>query len=177
MTIDKLATQGRRVYSTLAGRQYSEIAMLRNETLRSMFASKENYKHKKQIIANIKGVRYIDDSKSITTNSTWFTFETIGTSVIWILEIKDNTVDFSSLANSVKEKVHTLIIVGENNQRTTKLFHGLTNLIQVNNLSEAVKMAYYFANEPDVVLYSPANGREEDIENNANRFLQLVNEL
>lgn len=177
MTIDKLATQGRTVHSTLAGRQYSEIAMLRNETLRNMFGSKENYKHKKQVIANIKGVKYIDDSKSITPNSTWFTFETIGNPVIWILEIKDNTVDFSSLASSVKEKVHTLIITGENNQRITKLFQGLTNLIQVNSLSEAVKMAYYFANEPDVVLYSPANGNEENIETNANRFLQLVNEL
>ena len=121
MTIDKLATQGRRVYSTLAGRQYSEIAMLRNETLRSMFASKENYKHKKQIIANIKGVRYIDDSKSITTNSTWFTFETIGTSVIWILEIKDNTVDFSSLANSVKEKVKDDIYQIKNGEFLTKI--------------------------------------------------------
>lgn len=177
MTIDKLATQGRTVHSTLAGRQYSEIAMLRNETLRNMFGSKENYKHKKQVIANIKGVRYIDDSKSITPNSTWFTFETIGNPIIWILEIQDNMVDFSSLASSVKEKVHTLIMVGENNQKITKLFNGLTNLIQVKDLSNAVKMAYYFANEPDVVLYSPANGKQESVENNAERFVQLVNEL
>ena len=75
MTIDKLATQGRTVYSTLAGRQYSEVSRLRNETLRSMFGSKENSKHKKQVIANIKGVKYIDDSKSINPNSTWFSFE------------------------------------------------------------------------------------------------------
>ena len=53
MTIDKLATQGRTVHSTLAGRQYSEIAMLRNETLRNMFGSKENYKHKKQFTFHI----------------------------------------------------------------------------------------------------------------------------
>ncbi|MEE0889149.1 MAG: hypothetical protein U0L22_03560 [Bacteroidales bacterium] len=177
MTIDKLATQGRTVHSTLAGRQYSEIAMLRNETLRNMFGSKENYKHKKQVIANIKGVRYIDDTKSITPNSTWFTFETIGNPIIWILEIQDNMVDLSSLASSVKEKVHTLIMVGENNQKITKLFNGLTNLIQVKDLSNAVKMAYYFANEPDVVLYSPANGKQESVENNAERFVQLVNEL
>lgn len=177
MTIDKLATQGREIYSTLAGRQYSEIARLRNETLKSMFASKENYKHKKQVIANIKGVKYIDDSKSITPNSTWFTFETIGNPIIWILEIQDNMVDLSSLASSVKEKVHTLIMVGENNQKITKLFNGLTNLIQVKDLSNAVKMAYYFANEPDVVLYSPANGKQESVENNAERFVQLVNEL
>jgi UDP-N-acetylmuramoylalanine--D-glutamate ligase len=151
--------------------------MLRNETLRNMFGSKENYKHKKQVIANIKGVRYIDDSKSITPNSTWFTFETIGNPIIWILEIQDNMVDLSSLASSVKEKVHTLIMVGENNQKITKLFNGLTNLIQVKDLSNAVKMAYYFANEPDVVLYSPANGKQESVENNAERFVQLVNEL
>jgi UDP-N-acetylmuramoylalanine--D-glutamate ligase len=177
MTIDKLATQGRTVYSTLAERQYSEVSRLRNETLRSMFGSKENSKHKKQVIANIKGVKYIDDSKSINPNSTWFSFETICNPIIWILEIDDVNESFVSLTNSVKEKVHTLIIVGEKDNSISKIFNGLTNLIQVNNLSEAVKMAYYFANEPDVVLYSPANGKEENIEYNANRFLQLVNEL
>ncbi len=177
MTIDKLATQGRTVYSTLAGRQYSEISRLRNETLKSMFASKEAAKHKKQLVANIKGVKYIDDSKSITPNSTWFTFETIGNPIIWILEIDDENANFLSLTNSVKEKVHTLIVVGEKNNSMSKIFSGLTNLIQVNNLSDAVKMAYYFANDPDVVIYSPANGCEENIEDNANRFLQLVNEL
>ncbi len=177
MTIDKLATQGRTIYSTLAGRQYSEISRLRNETLKSMFASKDEVKHKKQVVANIKGVKYIDDSKSITPNSTWFTFETIGNPIIWILEIEDETANFLSLANSVKEKVHTLIVVGGRNNSLSKIFSGLTNLIQVNNLSDAVKMAYYFANEPDVVLYSPANGCEENIEDKANRFLQLVNEL
>lgn len=177
MTIDKLATQGRTVYTTLAGREYSEISRLRNETLKSMFASKETNKHKKQVIANIKGVKYIDDARSINPNSTWFTFETIGNPIIWILEIEDSTEDFFSLTNSVKEKVHTLIIVGEKNNKVTKIFNGLTNLIQVNTLSEAVKMAYYFANEPDFVIYSPANGKEENIDNNANRFVQLVNEL
>lgn len=177
MTIDKLATQGRTIYSTLAGRQYSEISRLRNETLKSMFASKDEVKHKKQVVANIKGVKYMDDSKSITPNSTWFTFETIGNPIIWILEIEDETANFLSLANSVKEKVHTLIVVGGRNNSLSKIFSGLTNLIQVNNLSDAVKMAYYFANEPDVVLYSPANGCEENIEDKANRFLQLVNEL
>ena len=177
MTIDKLATQGRTIYSTLAGRQYSEISRLRNETLKSMFASKDEVKHKKQVVANIKGVKYIDDSKSITPNSTWFTFETIGNPIIWILEIEDEAANFLSLTNSVKEKVHTLIVVGGRNNSLSKIFSGLTNLIQVNNLSDAVKMAYYFANEPDVVLYSPANGCEENIEDKANRFLQLVNEL
>ena len=63
MTIDKLATQGRTVHLTLAGRQYSEIAMLRNETLRNMFGSKENYKHKKQVI------EWSQTSRLITHNS------------------------------------------------------------------------------------------------------------
>jgi UDP-N-acetylmuramoylalanine-D-glutamate ligase len=81
------------------------------------------------------------------------------------------------VVNLVKEKVHTLIIVGERDNKVSRVFNGLTNLIQVSNLAEAVGMAYYFANEPDVVVYSPANGSEENIEYNANRFLQLVNEL
>lgn len=177
MTIEQLATQGREIYSTLAGRQYTEVSRLRNETLKSMFASSDSFNHRQQLITTIKGVKYIDDSKSINTNATWFTFERTGNPIIWILEIEDLEASFHSLISQVKEKVHTLIVVGEKDNKASKTFSGLTNLITVSNLSEAVKMAYYFANEPDVVIYSPANGNEENIEKNANRFLQLVNEL
>ncbi len=178
MNIEDLAVQGRRkIHGNLAERTYSEVARLRNTTLRNMLLDSQTLRHRNEVIATIKGVEYIDDSKSITPNSTWFTFERTYSPIIWILELTNNVGDLTSLADSVKQKVHTLIIAGERNAAVQKTFSGLTNLIQVNDLEEAVKTAYFFANEPDVVIYSPACGNGENVERNGERYYKLVNDL
>lgn len=177
MNIEDLAVQGRKIYGNLAERNYSDMIRMRNETLKNMLLDKRALQHKNQIVANIKGVDYIDDSKSIKPNSTWYTFELTSSPIIWILELGSEVDDLTSLIDVVKQKVHTLILTGEQNAAVQKAFSGLTNLIMVNNLEEAVKTAYFFANNPDVVIYSPANGSEDKIDLNGQRFLKLVNDL
>jgi UDP-N-acetylmuramoylalanine-D-glutamate ligase len=93
------------------------------------------------------------------------------------LDPSEGIKDLTCLIGEVKQKVHTLIIVGEDIANVKKTFVGLTNLIQAANLEEAVKTAYFFANEPDVVIYSPASGSEEQVDINGKRFLRLVNDL
>ncbi len=178
MNIEDLAVQGRKtIHGNLAERTYSELTRMRNETLQRMFSDSRALKHRNQVIATIKGVNYIDDSKSITPNSTWFTFERTNNPIIWILELTTNVKDLSSLIDAVRQKVHTLIVAGEKNPAVQKTFSGLTNLIQVTNLEEAVKTAYFFANEPDVVIYSPACGEAIKIEENGERYSKFVNDL
>lgn len=177
MNIEDLAVQGRKIYGNLAERNYSDMVRMRNETLKNMLLDKRALLHKNQVVANIKGVDYIDDSKSIKPNSTWYTFESTNSPIIWILELGTEVGDLTSLTEVVKQKVCTLILTGEQNAAVQKTFSGLTNLIRVNNLEEAVKTAYFFANSPDVVIYSPANGSEENIDANGQRFLKLVNDL
>ncbi|MBO5963420.1 MAG: hypothetical protein U0K83_03490 [Bacteroidales bacterium] len=178
MNIEDLAVQGRKsIYGNLAERNYSEMLRYRNNTLRSMFSDRQSMNHKNQVVANIKGVSYIDDARSIKPNSTWFTFEQTNNPIIWILDPSEGIKDLTCLIGEVKQKVHTLIIVGEDIANVKKTFVGLTNLIQAANLEEAVKTAYFFANEPDVVIYSPASGSEEQVDINGKRFLRLVNDL
>lgn len=177
MNIEALAVQGRKIYGNLAERNYSDMVRMRNETLKNMLLDKRTLLHKNQVVANIKGVDYIDDSKSIKPNSTWYTFESTNSPIIWILELGTEVGDLTSLTEVVKQKVCTLILTGEQNAVVQKTFSGLTNLIRVNNLGEAVKTAYFFANSPDVVIYSPANGSEENIDANGQKFLKLVNDL
>lgn len=177
MNIEDLAVQGRKVYGNLAERNYSDMIRMRNETLKNMLLDRSALRHKNQVVANIKGVDYIDDSKSIKPNPTWYTFELTSSPIIWILELGSEVEDLTSLIDVVKQKVHTLILTGEQNAAVQKAFSGLTNLIRVNSLEEAVKTAYFFANNPDVVIYSPANGSEDKIDLNGERFLRLVNDL
>lgn len=93
------------------------------------------------------------------------------------MEAGENIQELTSLVDEVKQKVHTLIMVGEDRANIKKTFSTITNFIQLNTLEEAVKTAYYFANEPDVVIYSPASGNEQEAETNGERFLNFVNNL
>lgn len=178
MNIEDLAVQGRRsLYGNLAERNYSEYIRSRNNTLHNMFSDSRSMRHKNEVVANIKGVNYVDDAKSVKPNSTWFTFEQTSNPIIWILEAGENIQELTSLIDEVKQKVHTLIMVGEDRANIKKTFSTITNFIQLNTLEEAVKTAYYFANEPDVVIYSPASGNEQEAETNGERFLNFVNNL
>lgn len=178
MTIERLATQGRKyIPQTLSERNYEEIFKSRNNTLRNMLVDKSCFKHKNEIIATIKGVNYIDDAKSITSNSSWFTLEMTSNPVIWILEFNGDCKQLSNMKNIVKQKVHTLIIISKQSNSISQLFTGLTNVIQAEDVDSAVKTAYYFASAPDFVVYSPASGNEEDIELKGNNFAHLVRSL
>lgn len=178
MNIEELAVQGRKTsHVNLAQRTYSDITGMRNATLRNMFSDKDSFQHHNQLIATIKGVDYVDDAKSVKPNSTWFTLEQTSSSVIWIAELFEDTVDMSSLVDEVKQKVHTLILTGKQNKKVERTFSGLTNLICVSDLEQAVKTAYFFANEPDIVIYSPANGNADEAKLNGERFVKLVNDL
>ncbi len=178
MTIERLATQGRKyIPKTLSERNYEDVFKSRNTTLKNMLADKSCFKHKNEIIATIKGVNYVDDAKSITSNSTWFTLEMTSNPIIWILEFNGDYKQLSNMRNIVKQKVHTLIIISKQSDGISKLFTGLTNVIQSEDLVAAVKTAYYFASSPDFVIYSPASGNKEEIEAKGNNFAHLVRSL
>lgn len=83
MNIEDLAVQGRRsLYGNLAERNYSEYIRSRNNTLHNMFSDSRSMRHKNEVVANIKGVNYVDDAKSVKPNSTWFTFEQTSNPII-----------------------------------------------------------------------------------------------
>ncbi|HBN04455.1 MAG TPA: UDP-N-acetylmuramoyl-L-alanine--D-glutamate ligase, partial [Bacteroidales bacterium] len=59
-----------------------------------------------------------------------------------------------------------------------KTFQGIVpSILPVNNINDAVILASAVAQENDVVLFSPANGSQEDIEKRGLEFRRAVNNL
>jgi len=102
-------------------------------------------------------VRYINDSKATNVDSVWYALESMKTPVVWIAGGTDKGNDYAPLQDFVREKVHTLICLGVENQKLIRDFGGLVkNVVEVHSAKEAVAQARYFAHNGDTVLLSPA---------------------
>lgn len=178
MNIDSLAKQGaKKVYTNLAGRTYDEVLFKRKE-LYDMFATPKEEKNKREFLATIKGVSFINDSFSTNNNITWFTMEQISSSIIWIVSDDTDKEDYTNLLSVCEEKVTVLIVFGKNIERLKTSFRDvIPTILPVNNMNDAVVLASAVAQEKDVVLYSPANGSEEDVQKRGLDFSRLVNDL
>lgn len=178
MNIDLLAKQGvKKVYTNLAGRTYDEVLFKRKEFY-NMFATQREEKNRRELVATIKEVNYINDACSINNNITWFTMEQISNKIIWIADDDSGTRDYSSLMSVCGEKVSALICFGEKIEKLKSTFQGIIpSILPVNNINDAVLLASAMAEEKNIVLYSPANGNEGDIERRGIEFCMAVNNL
>ncbi len=178
MTLEGLAKQGReKIYSSLAGRNYNEIISKRS-SLMLCFSKIEEIEHKREFVAKIKEISFVNDARSINANSTWFTMENITNRIVWILDIDNTEMDFTLLFPICREKVGNIICFGANKEKGVEIFNGLVSgVYEVNNIQEAVIFANAIAENDDVVLYSPANGNREDVEIKGNAFRKAVNEI
>lgn len=178
MTLEGLAKQGReKIYTTLAGRNYDDIISKRNGLMKC-FSNKEEIEHKREFIAKIKDIAFINDARSVNANSTWFTMENITNRIVWVVDIDTYENNFTLLMPICREKVGGIICFGKNKNSIVKIFEGIVSEIyEVNNIQEAVILSNAIAEIEDVVLYSPANGNKSDIESKGNAFRKAVNEI
>ncbi|MDR1725082.1 MAG: hypothetical protein LBR28_01655 [Bacteroidales bacterium] len=168
---------------TLASRNYASIANVRKRVLQQMFEYNGIQNHRMREVATVKGVKFIDDAAALCANSTWFMLESLNQNAIWIIgceryyELKSkNYEELSTLIPSASEKVRILINIG--NEDRLKPFVGIVpTMINVANVEEAVKIAYEYASNDDVVVFSPACGEKENVSINATNYIRAINEL
>jgi UDP-N-acetylmuramoylalanine--D-glutamate ligase len=137
--------------------------------------------HRLQYVATVRGVRYINDSKATNVNSCWYALESMTTPTVLILGGTDKGNDYSEIDQLVKEKCHTLIFMGKDNEKLIQHFGAMgMKYISTNNLADAVQSAYQSANEGDTVLLSPCCASFDlfkNYEDRGEQFMQAVRTL
>jgi UDP-N-acetylmuramoylalanine--D-glutamate ligase len=108
-------------------------------------------------VAVVKGVTYVNDSKSTNINSTWFALESMKTDTILILGGVDKGNDYKILKSLVADKVRAIICLGTENKKIHQAFKDLNiSITDAESAMEAVSQAYKLAKNGDTVLLSPA---------------------
>ena len=112
--------------------------------------------HRMELIREINGISYYNDSKGTNIGALQKSLEGLNAPVILIAGGRDKGGDYGVLNDLIKNKVRHLILLGEAKNKIRDAFKGLTDIIMVESLKEAVDIASNKAEKGDVVLLSPA---------------------
>ena len=154
---DELALKGRHnVLNSMAATIAANVLKIKKDVIRESLMTFQGVAHRLQYVASVRGVRFINDSKATNVNSCWYALESMTTPTVLILGGKDKGNDYSEIDDLVREKCHTLVFMGLHNEKLREHFGGFgLNIIDTDNLHDAVQGAYKAAREGDTVLLSP----------------------
>ncbi len=115
-------------------------------------------RHRMEEAADIDGVLYINDSKATNPDSVIKALDAFSRPIILIAGGRSKGSSFDELAHSIKQKVKTLILLGEARAeiRRAVMDADFQNIYEVETLTDAVNTARRKAQPGDVVLLSPA---------------------
>jgi UDP-N-acetylmuramoylalanine--D-glutamate ligase len=136
--------------------------------------------HRLEDVAEIDGVRYVNDSKATNVDSVKYALMSYGVPIIWIAGGKDKGSSFELLKEPAARSVREAIFIGEAAAKMTAALEGTVPVTLAESLREAVELAGTMAERGDVVLLSPACASFdmfEDFEDRGRRFKDEVARL
>ncbi len=151
--------------NAMASRTMQELLKVRKQTIRDSFSLSENDEHRLENVLKINGVQYINDSKAVNVNATYYALESMEHQTVWIVGGLDKGNDYHSLLPLVREKVKAIICLGEHNFKLLETFENVVEyIIETTDLDEAVQFAYRLSEKGDSVLLSPACASHDQFE-------------
>ena len=112
--------------------------------------------HRSAWVADIAGVRYVDDSKGTNEGATIAAVEGIPGRLVMIAGGQGKGQDFAPLAAAFKNKVHHAVLLGVDAPAVKRAIEGVCSVELVGTMAEAVAAAARAARPDDTVLLSPA---------------------
>lgn len=144
--------------------------------------------HRAEFVRELNGVKYYNDSiASSPTRTALGTLSLYDEKIIIIAGGYDKHIPYEPLGPVICDKVKNLILFGDTAEKIKIAVENSENYSQgnptitvVNNMDEAVKVAYNAAESGDIVSLSPASasfGLYKNFEERGNHFKELVNSL
>jgi UDP-N-acetylmuramoylalanine--D-glutamate ligase len=182
MPVKEVALRGRHnLYNTLAAAVSARAMEVRDDIVRSSLGSFAGVPHRLEVVRDLNGVRYINDSKATNVNAVWYALESMHGPVILIAGGRDKGNDYESLRPLVRSKVSILITIGEGADTiAAELGPEAERTMRADSIEHAVRLAHLLAEEGDVVLLSPACASFDmfkDYQERGDRFREAVQGL
>ncbi len=154
---DRLALQGlHNLYNSMAAGLSASLFHVRNDVVKAALEDFEAVEHRLEFVAEIDGVRYINDSKATNVNSTWYALESMVKPTVLILGGKDKGNDYNEILPFVKEKVKAIVCMGADNRKLLDFFSGqVPAIVDTHSIGDAVAACRRLAEKGDTVLLSP----------------------
>lgn len=173
------------LYNSMAAGLSACLLDIKKEDIRRALANFEGVEHRLEFVADIDGVRWINDSKATNVNSCWYALESMPStrepSVVLILGGKDKGNDYSEILPLVKKKVKAIVCMGKDNKKLLDFFSPhISRMADTHSLEDAVAACRELSTEGDTVLLSPCCASFDlftSYENRGDLFKEAVRNL
>jgi UDP-N-acetylmuramoylalanine--D-glutamate ligase len=136
--------------------------------------------HRCEQVAEIDGIRFINDSKATNLDALAKALESQSAPVVLLAGGKDKGFEFDTLADLVRTRVRHAVLIGEMADRIFRSWSRIVPCSVANTLREAVIEARRESRQGDVVLFSPGTSSFDMFKNYADRgdqFREIIREL
>jgi len=116
----------------------------------------ESVEHRLEMVREIKGVKYVNDSKATNVDSVWYALKSFDEPILLILGGQDKGNDYEQIKDLVIQKVKKIYAIGSSAEKVFNFFSSNVKVDLEKTMEDAVKSACREAKEGDVVLLSPA---------------------
>ena len=128
---------------------------LKKDDIRAALSDFNGVEHRLEFVADIDGVRWVNDSKATNVNSCWYALEAMDRPTVLILGGKDKGNDYSEILPLVQQKVKAIVAMGLHNEKIVDFFSPHVKVVDTDNLADAVNACRELAQTGDTVLLSP----------------------
>lgn len=154
---------------------------IKNDIIRDSLRTFEGVEHRLEIVRTVDGVKYINDSKATNINAVWYALDSFNVPLTLILGGRDKGNDYSELIDQIREKVHTIIAIGEARPMIEEQLKSVVPTFKTaETIYEAVREGKKSAKRGEIVLLSPACASFDmfdNYEHRGNEFKKAVNGL
>jgi len=181
LALKELKIQGlHNAANALAALALGEALALPGAAMLKELRSFEGLPHRSQWVADVRGVRYVDDSKGTNVGATLAAVAGMAGPLVMILGGEGKNQDFAPLAAGFRGKVRHAVLIGRDAAALEHALRGVCALERAVSLPDAVRAAAAAARTGDTVLLSPACASLDMFTDYAHRgavFAQAVAEL
>ncbi len=142
--------------NALAALALGEAAGLPRSAMLEALQAFPGLPHRSQWVAEIGGVRYVDDSKGTNVGATLAAVDGMPGPLVLIAGGQGKGQDFAPLAAAFRGKVRHAVLIGQDGPALARALDGACTVEFATSMDEAVAAAARAARPGDAVLLSPA---------------------
>lgn len=153
------------------------------EVIKHVIRSFVGLPHRIEIVRQVKGVWFINDSYAVNPSATMAAMSAIEHPQILVIGGFDRGLDMQELVNTIKtsDRVKKVMLIGDSSKRVANVFehNGYKNFVSsgAKTMKAIVTEAFALARKNDAVIFSPAFASFDMFKNFEDRGLQFKSEV
>jgi UDP-N-acetylmuramoylalanine--D-glutamate ligase len=129
------------------------------ESMRETIKRFEPVEHRLELVSEIEGVKFYNDSKATSVDATLKALEAFAGEdgkIVLILGGRGKKAPYAPLASLIREKVRKLILIGEDADTIATELGEFAETERAEDMNDAIKLSFQAAKAGDTILLAPA---------------------